>query len=85
MSGKLKNIQLKEEFENTILLITNIGNNKVSIFIGEQTDPESDLLPNTAGYVGIRSGGTIEVEESRVNYGQIDMLESRGILRVIRS
>ena len=55
------------------------------IFVGEQTNPYSDLLPNASGQIRIRAGDFIEVEASRVNIGQVDILEGNRIVRVIET
>lgn len=76
----------EEDKENVpIIIATNVCPKNISIFVSEQTNPNSDLLPDVDGYVGLKPGSTIEVEQERVNLGQIEMLRQQGFLRVIET
>ena len=63
----------------TILLIRNISNHRISIFV----DPASDSSTGSEGsFISLVSGQSIELEEDQVQLGQIDLLRNNKVIDV---
>jgi hypothetical protein len=61
-----------------VVSIRNISRQRISIFV--EPDAISDIAPELDGYVGLNPGGTIVVEDDRINLGWLEGLRMLGTI-----